>query len=89
MKSVAATSIYITWRQPIDVMYNQTTFSIFYHSVLNQKTSRKETSTIKEFNITGLLPATLYAIHVVAINAYFKGGSSNQIIQRTNESGME
>lgn len=88
VKPVTATSIYLSWREPNGARYNHPIFSIFYHPLSNQQLSKNENSSKTQFNISDLNPATSYVIHVIALNKYFKGDPSNQVIYKTAYSGM-
>lgn len=87
--SVTATSIYLQWRVPNDIYYNYTMFSIYYQPLSNHALSKKGISGNTYFNITGLLPNTLYVIHVTTFNKFFEGDPSNQIVKKTRESGIQ
>ena len=86
--SVTAKSIFLQWTDPKSASYIQKTFKINYYSFLNHHLLQKETATVTQFNLTDLLPATLYVIRVVAVNKYFEGDPSNQIIQQTGKAGI-
>ena len=80
VQSVTATSIYLDWTQPDGADWNQITFSIVYHPLLNETFTRNYTCAATEFNLTNLLPATSYLIYVIAQNKYFNGERSDHII---------
>ena len=86
--SVTATSIFLQWTDPNNASYAQTTFTVNYYPFSNHQLEKNGTAAIAQFNLTGLHPATVYVIRIIAVNKYFEGDLSNQITQKTREAGM-
>ena len=86
-QSTTADSIYLTWTAPKTNAIPGTIFYRVHYQRSNENRFSINASTFTVYTLTGLMPATTYTVHVIAVNKCFESEPSNQINETTRVAG--